>query len=324
MFKEQREELLHFQNHFKKNQKLREYSSHISKVHSVSWSCDGKRLASGSLDKTVCLFSLSHDRLSKEHTYRGHGDSVDQLCWHPTNPDLLATASGDKTVRIWESRSSKALATIQTKGENINIAWSSDGKTLAVGNKEDLVTFIDVQTHKIILEEQFKFEVNEISWNKNSDLFFLTNGQGCVHVYTYPEMKLQHVLQAHPANCICIEFDPTGKYFAVGSADALVSLWNVNELACVRTFSFLEWPVRTISFSYDGKLIASASEDLCISIAHVETGAHVAKIPVTSPTFSIAWHPKRYLLAYSCDDKDKYDRDRDSGSLKVWGFESSD
>jgi len=325
MFKEQREELLHFQNHFKKNQKLlQELKNHISKVHSVSWSCDGKRLASGSLDKTVCLFSLSHDRLSKEHTYRGHGDSVDQLCWHPTNPDLLATASGDKTVRIWESRSSKALATIQTKGENINIAWSSDGKTLAVGNKEDLVTFIDAQTYKIILEEQFKFEVNEISWNKNSDLFFLTNGQGCVHVYTYPEMKLQHVLQAHPANCICIEFDPTGKYFAVGSADALVSLWNVNELACVRTFSFLEWPVRTISFSHDGKLIASASEDLCISIAHVETGAHVAKIPVTSPTFSIAWHPKRYLLAYSCDDKDKYDRDRDSGSLKVWGFESSD
>ena len=54
-------------------------------------------------------------------------------------------------------------------------------------------------------------QVNEIAWNKNSDLFFLTNGQGCVHVHTYPEMELQHVLQAHPGNCICIEFDPTGK-----------------------------------------------------------------------------------------------------------------
>ena len=79
MFKEQREEVHKFQSHFKKNQKIREYSSHINKVHSVSWSCDGKRLASGSLDKTVCLFTLSNDRLSKEHTYRGHGDSVDQV-----------------------------------------------------------------------------------------------------------------------------------------------------------------------------------------------------------------------------------------------------
>ena len=57
LFKEQREEVAQFQSHFKKNQKVREYSSHISKVHSVNWSCDGKRLASGSFDKTVCLVS---------------------------------------------------------------------------------------------------------------------------------------------------------------------------------------------------------------------------------------------------------------------------
>ena len=61
-----------------------------------------------------------------------------------------------------------------------------------MGNKEDLVSFIDVRTHKIIAEEQFKFEVNEISWNKESNLFFLTNGQGCIHVLTYPEMELGH------------------------------------------------------------------------------------------------------------------------------------
>ena len=67
-------------------------------------------------------------------------------------------------------------------------------------------------------------------------------------------MNLLHVLNAHPANCLCIEFDPTGKYFAVkkvssvkttnlthtndlhffqvGSADALVSLWDINEVSC--------------------------------------------------------------------------------------------
>jgi len=34
----------------------------------------------------------------------------------------------------------------------------------------------------------------------------------------------------------------------------------------------LDWPVRTLSFSYDGKMIASGSEDLLIDIAEVETG----------------------------------------------------
>lgn len=47
------------------------------------------------------------------------------------------------------------------------------------------MTFIDARTHKIEAEEQFHFEVNEISWNNTSDLFFLTNGQGCVHILRY-------------------------------------------------------------------------------------------------------------------------------------------
>ena len=34
----------------------------------------------------------------------------------------------------------------------------------------------------------------------------------------------------------------------------------------------LDWPVRTLSFSHDGLLLASASEDLIIDIAEVETG----------------------------------------------------
>ena len=48
-------------------------------------------------------------------TNRGHGDSVDQLVWHPSDPDMLATASGDRTVRIWDARLSKAVANIATK-----------------------------------------------------------------------------------------------------------------------------------------------------------------------------------------------------------------
>lgn len=56
-------------------------------------------------------------------------------------------------------------------------------------------------------------------------------------VCSYPELKPIQSINAHPSNCICIKFDPTGKYFATGSADALVSLWDVEELVCVRCFS---------------------------------------------------------------------------------------
>lgn len=63
-------------------------------------------------DVWILLFQV------KENNYRGHGDSVDQLCWHPSNPDLFVTASGDKTIRIWDVRTTKCIATVNTKGDS--------------------------------------------------------------------------------------------------------------------------------------------------------------------------------------------------------------
>lgn len=312
--------VLDLQEYFKTHAKNKEQKAHSSKVHSVGWNSDGRKLASGSFDKTVTIFALEKDRVSKESTYRGHSGSVDQLVWHKSQADLLATASGDKSVRIWDIRAGKCAHMISTKGENINITWSPDGNSIAVGNKEDLVTFIDTRTNKIRAEEQFNFEVNEIAWNNSSDLFFLTNGLGSVHILSYPNLELQQVLRAHTATCICIDFDPTGRYFCIGSADALVSVWDADELACLRVLSRLDWPVRTVSFSYDGRLLASGSEDLIIDIGHTDSGEKVADISVDAATFTVAWHPKQYLLAYACDDKDGADRRRDAGSLKIWGF----
>lgn len=308
--------------HFQGHGRTKEFVGHTSKVHSVGWNCSGRLLASCSFDKTVSIFTLEKDRLVKDCTMKGHSDSVDCLCWHPSNSNLLVTASGDKTIRVWDSRSStRCTDVISTRGENINICWSPNGNTVAVGNKEDLITFVDTRTYKIIAEEQFKFEVNEISWNNTNDLFFLTNGHGCINILSYPELKQIQTLNAHPANCICIKFDPTGQYIATGSADALVSLWDLNELTCVRAFHRLDWPVCTLSFSYDGKLLASGSEDLFIDVAMVETGEKVCEIPCTTRTFTVAWHPSEYLLAFACDDKDKHDRD--AGTIKLYGLPNS-
>ncbi len=36
---------------------------------------------------------------------------------------------------------------------------------------------------------------------------------------------------------------------------------------------------------------------------YVETGEKVHQITTQAPTFTVAWHPKKLLLAYACDDK---------------------
>lgn len=54
------------------------------------------------------------------------------------------------------------------------------------------------------------------------------------------------------------------------------------------------------------------------------SGEQLTSIRCDAPTFEIAWHPKRYLLAIACDEKDRYDNSKDSGVVKVWGFPGVD
>ncbi len=84
-----------------------------------------------------------------------------------------------------------------------------------------------------------------------------------VLVCSYPELKPIQSINAHPSNCICIKFDPTGKYFATGSADALVSLWDVEELVCVRCFS------RSVCVCVSSALFSAPIDDIMTSDAVV-------------------------------------------------------
>lgn len=52
------------------------------------------------------------------------------------------------------------------------------------------------------------------------------------------------------------------------------------------------------------------------------SGEKITDVTCESPTFTVAWHPRKYLLAFACDDKDKYERDRDAGTVKLFGLPS--
>lgn len=311
-------------DHYSIDQQLKRYSRltlpcHKLNIHSVRWSPDGSLLASGGKDKSVHLHRISESELIFEERYSnmGHTGDIDQLCWNPDNPNLLATASIDRYVKVWDVRYTDPCVSVKLRNENMTVCWSNNGTTIAVADKSEIVSFIDTRSNfRVFKDQKFQFEVGEITWNQENDLFFVTSGDGNIHVLSYPDLKTLTVIDAFASPCVCIRFDATGEYFAVGSNDAISSVWDSQNLACIQAIDRPEWPVKTVSFSHDSRYLASGSEDSFIDIADIHTGEQVAAIDVNSPTLTLDFHPKEYILAYALNEHEY----RDVGTIKVVGF----
>lgn len=99
-------------------------------------------------------------------------------------------------VRLWDLRTSKASKTVRTEGENINLAWSPDGLYLAVGNRDEVLSFIDARKGTVLKTIRCPTEVNEVKWSPSGSLFFLTLGSGKVRKPTKTR-KIEKQLSRH-------------------------------------------------------------------------------------------------------------------------------
>jgi hypothetical protein len=103
----------------------------------VTFSPDGRLLASGSVDKTVKVWEAASGRLL--HTLSGHTSWVFSVAFSPDGA-LLASGSTDKTVKVWEAATGRLLHTLSEHTYPVtSVAFSPDGRLLASGSGDHTV-----------------------------------------------------------------------------------------------------------------------------------------------------------------------------------------
>ena len=118
---------------------FRTLEGHTNSVTSVAFSPNGKLLASGSLDRTVKLWSIQDGSLLR--TLEGHTSRVSSVAFS-ANGKLLASGSVDNTVKLWTAKDGSLVRTLEGHpGWVTSVAFTLSGATLIVTTDDEKVEF---------------------------------------------------------------------------------------------------------------------------------------------------------------------------------------
>lgn len=124
---------------------------HAAPITHVALRADALRLVSCSYDGSAIVWDVSDPTRPTIVTQVRHGRLVNAAAWCPVDPDVVATASADKTVAVWRLDEHRPGASVQTvlarHTDDINsVAWNRDGSRLLCVSEDGRATQWDAVT----------------------------------------------------------------------------------------------------------------------------------------------------------------------------------
>jgi DNA-binding beta-propeller fold protein YncE len=236
-------------------------AGHVQGITALVFAPDGKTLASASSDRTIKLWDVKTGK--EQATLEGHTAGVLALAYRPDGK-LLASGSRDGTVRLWDVAARKCLATLTGSKDQLAVAFSPDGKTLAAvdGHQEsdDRLKFWDVGTRKRL--GGFKgvgLGLLCLAYTPDGKTLVLGGGhrEGLIQLYDLGTSKKRGPFVVHPKLVRPIALSPDGALLATASQDRTVRVWQLATGTRLATFTGHKGAAMAVAFSPDGRPVAS-------------------------------------------------------------------
>ncbi|PGH17116.1 hypothetical protein AJ79_01254 [Helicocarpus griseus UAMH5409] len=255
-----------------------------------------------------------------------HVDAVLALAANRQHRNLLASASADQTVKLWDLNTTKCAKSYTNHTDKIcALDWHPKESTVLLsGSYDKTVVAADMRAPDAKAARwRVDSDVENVRWDPHDpNFFYVTTDSGMVYCHdvrqasaTAESAKPQWMLQAHDSSVSAFDINPTIPGFLVtGAGDKQVKLWNVQDnkpsmvvsrkLEVGKVFSTTFAPDQEVSF----RLAVAGSKGL-VQIWDTSTNGAVRRAFASRLGVSAHEEVKERMIGISQDDSSDSDEE---------------
>jgi guanine nucleotide-binding protein subunit beta-2-like 1 protein len=253
---------------------------------------------------------------------KGHGGWVTAIATSMEQPDMLISASRDKSLIVWTLKRAEDQYGVPKKrltGHSHfvqDVAISTDGQFALSGSWDATLRLWDLSTGqttrrflghtKDVLSVAFSADNRQIVSGSRDKTIKLWNTLGeCKYTIGEPE--------GHTEWVSCVRFSPMVNNPIIVSAgwDKLVKVFNLTNCKLKNDLSGHGGYINTVTVSPDGSLCASGGKDGTAMLWDLAEGKSLYKLEAGDIINALVFSPNRYWLCAATQ-----------GSIKIWDLES--
>jgi WD40 repeat protein len=306
------------------------FQGHSKEISHVQWSPNGKEIATASKDRTVVVWDTKkrprNEKPSKcfpnfswqkgkdcnmpwwgrvKLTLKGHSGPVNCVAYNADGRQI-ATASSDKTVRVWNAQTGKTIHTLRSHSNDVTcVAWSTLGLLASTSADQSTIVWNGKSGQQLVTLKGHVGEVTCAAWSPSGDCLATTSGDHSAILWLIEGQKKLHTLNGHKAKVTSVAWNSDGKFLVTASFDNSIIVWDSKAGGGIRYEGFhYDW-INSVAWCPVTNLIATASDDSTARVVDTTLGTSTEGISLgpSQQVTCVSWCPKGNYLVTASSDK---------------------